>query len=239
MKEIQLDENKLQELVEKYAMEGAEKAIKEFYTGYNSPYLKKMREHLESIAPNPRFDLPDITSAINTALSHRLQEITNEVVAKTYVKLFNRIFTHNEDAVVSTEDLFQQFGDYIKRREETEFDCEELDFDIREGYVKDLFQTLKFKYKDYTEFELTLLNDSKDENGNKLYIISRLPGSGPWNELKNKPMFAKITLDDGKQAEVPILDDVISNDFMAYCAKLMLSRTKVRLESYPQYHNYD
>lgn len=239
MKEIQLDENKLQEIAEKYAMEGAEKAIKEFYTGYNSPYLKKMREHLESIAPNPHFDLPDITSAINTALSHRLQEITNEVIAKTYVKLFNRIFTPTEDAVIGSESLFQKFGDYIKDREEEDFSEDELGYEICKGYCGDILQRVQFKYKDYTEFELALWAEGRNEEGKQLYIISRLPGSGPWNELTNKPKFAKITLEDGKQAEVPILDDVISNDFMAYCARLMLSRTKILLDSYPQYHNYD
>ena len=33
MKEIQLPEEKIQQMAEKYAMEGAEKAIKEYYTG--------------------------------------------------------------------------------------------------------------------------------------------------------------------------------------------------------------
>ena len=42
MEPIKLDEKKLQELAEKYAMEGAEKAIKEFYTGYHSEYMKQV-----------------------------------------------------------------------------------------------------------------------------------------------------------------------------------------------------
>ena len=46
MKQIELPEEKIQQLAEKYAMEGAEKAIREYYTGYNSPYMKMMEEHL-------------------------------------------------------------------------------------------------------------------------------------------------------------------------------------------------
>ena len=44
MKQIELPEENIQQLAEKYAMEGAEKAIREYYTGYNSPYVKAMTE---------------------------------------------------------------------------------------------------------------------------------------------------------------------------------------------------
>ena len=239
MKEIQLPEEKIQQLAEKYAMEGAEKAIREYYTGYNSPYVKAMTEHLTKIAPSPRFDLPDLTAAINKALSDRIMDMANEVVAKTYVKLFNRIFTPNEYNQATVTMLFQQFGDYIKDREGDDFDSEDLEFETGKDYFGTELRYLKFKYQSEVEFDLTIWGRGQTENGEKLYEIAKLPGSGTWNKNESRKQYAKITLDDGKQAEVPILDDILSNDFLAYLAKIMLCKTQIVVDTtYPEWHDY-
>ena len=171
MKQIELPEEKIQQLAEKYAMEGAEKAIREYYTGYNSPYMKMMEEHLKAIAPNPRFDLPDLTAAINKALSDRIMDMANEVVAKTYVKLFNRIFTPNEYNQVTATMLFQQFGDYIKDREGDDFDSDALEFETGKDYFGTELRYLKFKYQSEVEFDLTIWGRGQTEKGEKLYAL--------------------------------------------------------------------
>jgi len=238
MKQIELPEEKIQQLAEKYAMEGAEKAIREYYTGYNSPYVKMMTAHIEAIAPNPRFNLPDLTAAINKALADKITDLANEVVAKTYIPLFNRILTPSETNVVSTENLFQEFGDYIKDREgDDEFDSDELDFEAKQGTFG--LRSLLFKYKGEVEFDLSIWESGRNEKGDQLYVISRLPGTSQWDHLSNKARMMKLTLTDGATAEVPILDDVLSNDFMAYCAKLLICKTKVEIDHYPEWHDYD
>lgn len=236
MKEIKLPEEKIQQLAEKYAMEGAEKAIREYYTGYNSPYVKAITARIESIAPNPRFDLPDLTAAINKALADKITDLANEVVAKTYIPLFNRLFTPCQENVVSTESLFQEFGDYIKDREGDEFDSEELNFGTNiHSYG---LGSLLFKYQGEVEFELTIWEDGHNENGDRLYVLHRLPGTSSWDKMSNRARMMKITLTDGASAEVPIIDDVLSNDFMAYCAKLLICKTKIEINKYPEWHNY-
>lgn len=238
MKQIELPEEKIQQLAEKYAMEGAEKAIREYYTGYNSPFMKRMEAHIQAIAPNPRFNLPDLTAAINKALADKITDLANQVVAKTYIPLFNRFLTPSGTNVVSTENLFQEFGDYIKDREgDDEFDSDELDFEAMEGTFG--LRSLLFKYKGEVEFDLSIWASERNEKGDQLYIISRLPGTSQWDHLSNKARMMKLTLTDGATAEVPILDDVLSNDFMAYCAKLLICKTKVEIDHYPEWHNYD
>ena len=238
MKQIELPEEKIQQLAEKYAMEGAEKAIREYYTGYNSSYMKMMEEHLMAIVPNPSFNLPDLTAAINKALADKITDLANQVVAKTYIPLFNRFLTPSRTNVVSTENLFQEFGDYIKDREgDDEFDSEELEFETKHGSYG--LHSLLFKYKGEVEFDLSIWESGRNEKGDQLYVISRLPGTSQWDHLNNKARMMKLTLTDGATAEVPILDDVLSNDFMAYCAKLLICKTKVEIDNYPEWHNYD
>ena len=228
-------------MAEKYAMEGAEKAIKEYYTGYNSPYMKAMKEHLERIAPEPRFNLPDITAVINKALSDRIMDLCNEVMTHTYAKLFNRMLTPNEDNKVSTQDLFQQFGDYIKDREDNDFDESELEFEAKTSKYaySDNIRYLEFRYKGEAEFSLTVWDAEKDEDGRQLYTLSGLPGHTKYDRLDNRSRMAKITLEDGKTAEIPIIDDVLSNDFLAYLANLLICKTKIEIERYPEWHNYE
>ena len=230
MKQIELPEEKIQQLAEKYAMEGAEKAIREYYTGYNSPYVKMMKAHIEAIAPNPQFDLPDLTAAINKALADKITDLANEVVAKTYIPLFNRLLTPCEQNIVSTENLFQAFGDYIKDREDDDFDSEELEFEAKHGSYG--LHSLLFKYKGETEFDLSIWESGHNEKGNQL------PGTSQWDHLNNKARMMKITLKEGDTAEVPIIDNVLSNDFMAYCAKLLICKTKIEIDNYPEWHDY-
>ena len=240
MKQIELPEEEIQQMAEKYAMEGAEKAIREYYTGYDSPYVKAMKEHLERIAPSPRFNLPDITATINKALSDRIMDLCNEVMTHTYAKLFNRMLTPDENNLISTQDLFQQFGDYIKDREDDDFEEDELDFEAATSqFSYSKFRFLRFKYKGKLEFELSIWDDGgKDEHGEPLYTLSALPGHQQYHNLDNRSRMAKITLENGKTAEIPIIDDVLSNDFMAYLAHLLICKTKIRMNKYPEYYNY-
>lgn len=222
-------------------MEGAEKAIREYYTGYNSPYMKAMTEHILRIAPSPLFDLPDITAVINKALSDRIMDLCNQFMANTYTKLFNRMLTPNENNIVTTKDLFQQFGDYIKDREKDDFDEGGLEFTPNTSLYSysNNYRYLEFWYNSELEFKLSVWDDGgKNENGEVLYTLASLPGHGKYNPLDNRSRFAKITLEDGKTAEVPIIDDVLSNDFLAYLANILICKTKIKVELYPEYHNY-
>ncbi|MBQ9646132.1 MAG: hypothetical protein IJV24_07235 [Prevotella sp.] len=241
MREIQLPEEKIQQMAEKYAMEGAEKAVKEYYTGFQSPYIKAVKEHLERIAPAPRFNLPDITATINKALSDRIMDLCNEVMTHTYAKLFNRMLTPNENNRVTTQEMFQKFGDYIKEREGDDFDENELEFEGKTSKYSfsDGFRYLEFRYKGEVEFNLTVWNDENDEDGKRLYTLSSLPGRRQYDRLDNRTRYAKITLEDGKTAEVPIIDDVLSNDFLAYLANLLICKTKIVIDNYHEWRNYD
>ena len=182
------------------------------------------------------FDLPDLTAAINKALADKITDLANQVVAKTYIPLFNSFLTPCKENVVSTQSLFQEFGDYVKDRDEDDFDSEDLEFEVKHGSYG--LSSLLFKYRGDVEFDLSIWESGRNEKGDQLYIISRLPGTSQWDHLNNKARMMKLTLADGATAEVPIMDDVLSNDFMAYCAKLLICKTKIEIDKYPEWRDY-
>ena len=234
MKEIQLDEQKIQQMAEKYAMEGAEKAIRDYYTSYNSPYVKALEEHLNKQLPSRWFDLPDLTAAINKALSDKIATLCNQVVAQTYIRIFDRIMSGNERGVVSSQTIYTKYCEYVKDREDDDFDGEELECEVETSHYG--FKYLLMKYNGETEFRLSLYEDGCDERGNQMYSITGLPHTGQFAHLDGKLPMMSIKLDENRTASVPITPDVLSNEFMAYMANILIHGTKIIIAPY---HNYD
>ncbi len=237
MEDIKLPEEKIQQMAEQYAIKGAEDAIKEYYTGYNSPYKREITAYLEKIGPKPNFDIPDLTAAINKALTDKIENICNEVTAKTFIPLFNRIFSGEERGIVTTQDLYQKFGDYIEDREGSEFDEDGLDIEIKTSDFG--MANIKLSYQGEDEFNITLWADGRDMDGTKLYKIACLPGSKWYDSHNGRAHSMIITLEEGKKAEIPITDDVLSNDFMAYLANLLIHGVKLLLSRWHEYKNYN
>ena len=237
MKEIQLDEEKIQQMAEKYALEGAEKAIRDYYTSYNSPYVKALEEHLRTQLPTRWFDLPDLTAAINKALSDKISTLCNQVVAQTYIRIFDRMMSGNERGVVSSQDIYRHYCDYVKDREDDDFDSEELECEIETSSYG--FKYLLMKYNGETEFRMSLYEGKRDEHGNQLYNITGLPHTGQFAHLDGKLPHMSIKLDENRTASVPITPDVLSNEFMAYIANILIHGTKIILSSYHYYDNND
>ena len=114
MEQIKLDEQKLQEMAQQYAMQGAEKAIKDFYTSYDSPFMNAIRRELkEKMETNLFFELSQMTAAINKAMNDKVSEMANTVVANTFLPMLNRMFSQERKTVVTTQDLYEHFGDAL------------------------------------------------------------------------------------------------------------------------------
>lgn len=234
MKEIKLDEEKIQQMAEKYALEGAEKAVREYYTGYNSPYVKAMEEHLKKQLPSRWFDLPDLTAAINQALNNKIATLCNQVVAQTYIRVFDRIMSGNGSGVVSSQEIYQHYCGYVKDREDDDFDGEELECEVEHSPYG--FNYLLMKYNGEMEFRLSLYEDGRNEQGDQLYSITSLPHTGQFAHLDGKLPMMSIKLDENRTASVPITPDVLSNEFMAYIANILIHGKKIIIAPY---HNYD
>ncbi len=94
METIKLDEEKLQKAAEEAAMKGAIDAIKEYYSGYNSPYKKQITKELEDMSSRgiSNFELPNIMASIGEAMKSELERLKNSVIAETFTPLVNSLF---------------------------------------------------------------------------------------------------------------------------------------------------
>lgn len=237
LKPVILDENKLQELAEKYAMEGAEKAIRDYYTRYDSPFVKACEKRLMEMAPPYNFDLPDLTAAINRALSAKIETLCDKIVANTYIEAFNRVFVgwSYEKGIAESNDLYRNYAEYVKDREGDDFDSEQLGIKVRNSSFG--FMYIEFSYEGENEFVLSLMENGYDDKGENLYKITSLPHASKWSSGK-MPMMS-ITLKDGARAEMPMSANILDCDFMAFLAKLLLHNVKVRINSYHHWEDKD
>ena len=237
LKPVTLDESKLQALAEKYAIEGAEKAIRDYYTRYDSPFVKACEERLMKMAPSYNFDLPDLTAAINRALSAKIETLCDKIVANTYIEAFNRVFVgcSYEKGIAESNDIYRNYAEYVKDREGDDFDSEQLGIKVRNSSFG--FMYIEFSYDGENEFILSLMENGHDDKGENLYKITSLPHASKWNSGK-MPMMS-ITLKDGARAEMPMSANILDCDFMAFIAKLLLHSVKVRINSYHHWEDKD
>lgn len=237
MESIKLDEEKIQQMAEKYAIEGAEKAIKDYYTSYNSPYVKAVEEHLKKQLPSRFFDLPDFTAAINEALEAKIDGMCDRIVAQTYIRVFNEMLTGKEKGYEYSNDMYRHYCEYVKDREGDDFEPDMLGIEEENSHYG--FKYLRFIYNVETEFRLDLYESGKGEDGVQMYEITKLPHTGQYAHLDGKLPNMSIKLDDTHTAAVPITHDVLSNEFMAYIAKLLINGTKIIVSSHHYWEDGD
>lgn len=238
MKNIELDENKIQEMAEKYAIQGAEQAIKNFYTGYDSPFMKKVEKELaDKVKTNLFFNLPLLTAAINQAINDKITEMANTIVANTFLPMLNRMFTQEPKTVVTTQDLYEHFGDVMRDDLDDEFDPDLMELDIK--CSDDTFRYLSFRYDGNEKFRLSLMQSSRketDEYGNILYMITALPGCSQYHaDYYPRERQMRLRLKDDVTLEMPFVPDVLRDEFMRYVASLLLNNTKVIIKEYHEY----
>lgn len=237
LKPVTLDENKLHELAEKYAIEGAEKAIKDYYTRYDSPYVKACTEHLQKMVPSHWFELPDLTAAINKALSEKIERLCDRIVANTYIEAFNRVFSGYEKDVIFSNEIYREYCEYVKDREDDDFEEGELAVKVETSSYG--FKYMHFIYNGETEFKLHLMEYGHDKEGELLYAITSLPHTGKYAHLDGKMPMMRVQLAEGRTCEMPMTTNVLDCEFMAFIAKLLIHNVKVRLSEYHHWENTD
>jgi hypothetical protein len=216
-----LDNTLLQEKVNEFAMKGAIESIKEYYTGYNSPFRTAITEHLQSQSIGGIVELPDIIAALNESLSKEIDEITNTAVAKSFVPLVSK-FLCREEKEIDFSDILKEFIKETDQKDPYECEC---NVETHEKYEW-LSVTISGNEADY---ELTLHMDYiSNKEGKKKYKILTLPCSGR-NSNKYSPTM-KISL-DGATLEMPFTSGVLGDPFTSFIARLVLSGSLITMDT--------
>lgn len=210
-----INQDQLKEAIDKAALKGAVDVINDYYTGYNSPYKKALKEELEKKTINLiGLNLPDIIGLINDKMKQEIEVIANNAVAQTYLPMLqNSIFRHEKEV---------NFSEIIKKL----IKVHDIDYSNQDDWEIIIDESKEYKW----------LNISIEENKKKLYrftmhyrkenekyIILSLPrNDGEWIKYTNE--------ETKTQVEIPMLPDFLSDEVNSLIASLIISGSEIELD---------
>ncbi len=226
-----LDLEDLQQKANEYAQKGAEDAIKEFYTGYNSPYKKAIEENLNNKGVDNNFDIPDIVAVLNQKLSSEVDTIANAAIAKTFIPLVKEFLTR-EEANVKFSDILEKFINYTDFNRE-DFDTSDYEVTKVERYdrspsLRETFPVYQITNgKDGFELHFYRANDRLTVMSLPYRLTDNKRYYGHGHEIKET---MKLSLDGGATLELPFISGILENDFVRFCARLVIGNSNIILD---------
>ncbi len=227
-----LNTEDLQKKANEYAQKGAEDAIKEFYTGYNSPYKKAIEDSLKGKAIGSSIDIPDIIGILNTSISQEIDLIANNAISKTFIPLVQRFLTR-EDTEIKLSDMMEEF-------------IRSCDFDHNENDMDDYIIEIKkddgsFLYLEMSDgkktYEIHFMLKSNRGETPKVYEMYTLPYFRAESSTSkfsyrthSTEKVMKISLDGGATLELPFTTGVLEDEFTSYVARLIICKSKITFD---------
>lgn len=226
-----IDTETLQNKANEYAMKGAKDALREFYTGYNSPYTKAIKENLENKGVDSSFDIPDIIGVLNQKFSEQVDQIANTAIAKSFIPLVKKFLTR-EDSEIKFSSILEKF---IERTDYKSNDLDSSDYTVEKISSYDDSPSLRNSFFQYQisngtlGYELRFYNNTHKGEG-KITIMSLptlLDEGGKYYKSYESQQKMKISLDGGATLELPFTKGVLEDDFVSFIARLVIGENKI------------
>lgn len=212
-----IDVEKLQNKANEAAEAAYLKCIQDYYTGYNSPFKKKIEAELSEKSISWTMELPDIVARINEALSNEIDAIANRAVAESYIPYMSEMLTR-VDKYIDLSTILKEIVDELKDE-----DCDEHDFSFKSyeedseyGWLRCELTTPHCNY----EFTLHTGDDGR-------YQILSFPYK---IDLHHKRSTMTIKRDD-VSIEMPFTTDILKDKVMRLFMNLMLSKSQIKMDS--------
>ena len=217
----------LQEKANEYAMKGAMDAIKDYYTGYDSPYKKALLESLKNKGVDNTIEVPDIIGILNQSITSEIDAIANNAVSKSFIPLVKNFLTR-ADAEMKLSDILKEFINYSGYEYNNDLNPDDFYLEVKKdegSFVYLIINNAKEK------FELHFYLKSKKDESPKVYeiytLLQVLDSSSRYSGLTSQKMVVKL---DGVSLELPFMPNVLSNEFMSYIARLVIANTKITFD---------
>jgi hypothetical protein len=209
-----INQEQLQVAIDKATLKGAIEVINDYYTGYNSPYKKALREELENKKINTTgIKLPDIIGLINEKLSKEIEIIANNAVAQTFLPMLqDSIFRHEKEV---------KFSDIVKKliEEHSIDDGDDWEIELEEHKIHQWI-TVKISGEENYNFTMHQYKNELEESRFKILSI-------PTKDAK----FVKYTNHEQKTTvELPMLPAFLDDQFNAFIASLIISGSFIELD---------
>lgn len=216
----------LQEKANEFAMKGAIETLKEFYSGYNSPYRKALEESLKTKAIDGMIDIPDILGILNDGISQQVDIIANTAIAETYLPLVKRFLTRAEPEA-KLSDILKEFIRYTGFEYRNEYKPSHYEFEVEsdDGY----FMYINIS-NNSTSFRLAFSLKSKKEDPKKVYELFTLPRHNHKKEITSHYNQTMELSFGGATLKMPFTKGVLDDDFISYIARMVIAKTQVTID---------
>jgi hypothetical protein len=223
-----IDNKLLQKKANEYAQKGAEDCIKEFYTGYNSPYKKAIEESLINKGFDNEIAIPDIIGILNKSFSKEVDLIANNAISQSFIPLVKDFLTRANSEYKLSEILkkFIECTDFNHDNDDAD------DYNLEIIKEDGSFTYLQISNGD-RNYEIHFYSSSNKSNETKLYEIYRLPNyfdkesrSKYGNHLINT---MKLTVDN-ITLEMPFVSNVLEDSFVSFISKIVIANSKITFD---------
>ena len=220
LKQPKIDIKEIQEKANAAARKAYLDEVEQYYTSYNSPYKKMIKNELEKQEFKYNMELPNILEKINDALKDEVDAIANNAIAMSYIPMVN--------------DALGTLPKNLKISEFLKMIIEEEDQD------RDLFSDYAFSYKKHErhdwldceiitpesvyEFTLHAKNYYRSEKheGEQQYQCLGFPN----NKSKSKMTIYK----DDVKIEMPFTPNILSDKVLGLFFKMMIGSSLLTMD---------
>ncbi len=214
----------LQQKANEYAMKGAEDALKDFYTSYDSPYKKAIKANLENKGLDYSFSIPDIIGVLNDKFSEEVDQIANQAIAKSFLPIVKEFLTRETPEV--------KFSYILKKFiEATNFEYNDLDIeDYRVEKIEEERRDSSFFTYTISNgakgYELRFYKNSKDRN-EIMALPYMLSENGRFQTGYKSQQTMKISLEEGATLELPFTKSILEDPFTSFIARLVIGNNNI------------
>lgn len=212
----------LQQKANEYALKGAVDEIKEFYTGYKSPYKNAIKEELEKQQLGVNFEIPDVIAVINDSLSAEIDQIANAAIAQSFVPLVKKMLSRVEKEILFS-DILKEFIE-IKYNRWNEYDRDDFRVNINKD---EKYGWLQIEiYCDHAKkYEMTFHEafEFRNEKIKKYNLLSLPYYSGVHKGTMKLSM-------EGATLEMPFVKDVLQDEFMSFLARIVICKSNITMD---------
>lgn len=223
----ELDVVALKEKAKEAAMKGAMKEIEEFYTGYDSPYRKMIKEHLKKQEIHGIIDLPDIIGTINQSMSNEILKIANTAVAQSFVPMLKN-FLQLENKEMKFSEFLKHF---IEETDQKDIEDCSVSTEKHEKYdwvnVEIRGETCSYEF---TLHKVSAINAEEKEKLKDKYHLLSLPHGVYRKDDNHYLKKMKLSVGDG-ELELPFLPDILSDTFLSFLARCVISGTHITFDT--------
>lgn len=228
-----INSEQLQQKANEYAQKGAEKVLEEFYTGYDSPYKKAIKENLNNKGLDSSFNIPDIIGVLNDKFSQEVDQIANQAVAKSFLPMI-KSFLLREESEIKFSDILKKFIETTNFDHNDDLDSDDYTVEKAEG--RHLMQSLNDSFFEYhisngkVGYELRFYRKEKGKENEKIEIMSlpyMLESNGKYRGGYESKQTMKISLDGGATLELPFTKGILEDEFISFIARLVIGQNNI------------